>query len=60
MQLELNEEQLDFIIDECKSTLEFSDWFGSTKLTREDVDYLYNLVSLIRECIHIQEDTKDA
>lgn len=57
MQLELNEEQLDYIIDECKSSIEFGDWYGN--FTKDDISYLYTLVSLMKECLHLKENNKD-
>jgi hypothetical protein len=58
MQLELNAEQLDYIIDECKSSIEFGDWCGN--FTEDDISDLYTIVSLMKECLHLKENNKDA
>jgi len=58
MQLELNAEQLDYIIDECKSSIEFGDWYGD--FTKDDISYLDTIISLMKECLHLKENNKDA
>lgn len=60
MQLELNAEQLDYIIDECKSSIEieFGDWYGN--FTKDDISDLHTIVSLMKECLHLKENNKDA
>lgn len=53
----LTDDQLDFIIEECKNDLEFSDWFSSKTFTTKDAKILESIVTLLAKCLEIKEKT---
>jgi len=56
----LSEGQVDFIIDECKKSLEFGDYFhspsGECTITSEDTEHLVMLTTLLNECVTLKEN----
>jgi len=58
--LELTNTQLQFIIDECKTCLEFGDYFhspsGECTITSEDTEHLVMLTTLLNECVTLKEN----
>jgi len=60
--LELTSLQLQFIIDECKTCLEFGDYFhspsGECTITSEDTEHLVMLTTLLNECVTLKENVQ--
>ena len=60
--LELTNTQLKFIIDECKTCLEFGDYFyspsGECTITLEDTEHLVMLTTLLNECVTLKENVQ--
>lgn len=60
--LRVNKAQIDFIIEECKTSLEFGDWFhpftsdeGVDKLSSSDTTYLVDLTRLLHSSVELKE-----
>jgi len=60
--LRVNKAQIDFIIEECKTSLEFGDWFhpftddeGVDKLSVSDTTYLVDLTKLLHSSVELKE-----
>jgi hypothetical protein len=60
--LRINKAQIDFIIEQCKVSLEFSDWFhpftddeGVDKLSSSDTTYLVDLTKLLHSSVELKE-----
>jgi len=60
--LRMNKAQIDFIIEECKTSLEFGDWFhpftsdeGVDKLSVSDTTYLVDLTKLLHSSVELKE-----
>ena len=60
--LRINKAQIDFIIEQCKVSLEFGDWFhpftsdeGVDKLSSSDTTYLVDLTRLLHSSVELKE-----
>lgn len=60
--LRINKAQIDFIIEQCKVSLEFGDWFhpftddeGVDKLSVSDTTYLVDLTKLLHSSVELKE-----
>ena len=60
--LRVNKAQIDFIIEECKTSLEFGDYFhpftsdeGVDKLSSSDTTYLVDLTRLLHSSVELKE-----
>ena len=60
--LRINKAQIDFIIEQCKVSLEFGDWFhpftsdeGVDKLSVSDTTYLVDLTRLLHSSVELKE-----
>ena len=57
--LEVTIPQLQFIIDECKVSLEFGDYFDTCEvkdtLESDTTEHLLKVVSLLNECVLLKE-----
>ena len=60
--LRVNKAQIDFIIEECKTSLEFGDYFhpftsdeGVDKLSSSDTNYLVYLTKLLHSSVELRE-----
>tara|TARA_R110000772_G_scaffold118126_1_gene223739 strand:+ start:159 stop:395 length:237 start_codon:yes stop_codon:yes gene_type:complete len=64
--LRVNKAQIDFIIEECKTSLEFGDWFhpftsdeGVDKLSSSDTTYLVDLTKLLHSSVTLKEKVQN-
>ena len=60
--LRVNKAQIDFIIEQCKVSLEFGDYFhpftsdeGVDKLSSSDTTYLVDLTRLLHSSVELKE-----
>ena len=60
--LRINKAQIDFIIEQCKVSLEFGDYFhpftddeGVDKLSVSDTTYLVDLTKLLHSSVELKE-----
>ena len=60
--LRVNKAQIDFIIEQCKVSLEYGDWFhpftddeGVDKLSVSDTTYLVDLTRLLHSSVELKE-----
>ena len=60
--LRINKAQIDFIIEQCKVSLEFGDYFhpftsneGVDKLSSSDTTYLVDLTRLLHSSVELKE-----
>ena len=60
--LRINKAQIDFIIEQCKVSLEFGDYFhpftsdeGVDKLSSSDTTYLVDLTRLLHRSVELKE-----
>ena len=63
--LRINKAQIDFIIEQCKVSLEFGDYFhpftsdeGVDKLSVSDTTYLVDLTRLLHSSVELKEKVK--
>jgi|TARA_R110000822_G_scaffold20933_2_gene66671 hypothetical protein len=61
--ISMTKDQLQFVIDECKSNLEFGDYInqyeGVDTLTSDTTTHLETLVSLLHQCVTKKENMTD-
>ena len=62
--ISMTEAQLQFVIEQLKLNLEFSDYFnsygvGGDKITSTDTKYLEEMVTLLHQCVTKKENEYD-
>jgi len=64
--LRINKAQIDFIIEQCKVSLEYGDWFhpftddeGVDKLSVSDTTYLVDLTRLLHSSVELKEKVQN-
>ena len=54
--IKINLYQAEWIVDECKSSLEFGDWFFGDNFTSDDVEKVEFIANLMKQARQITEE----